>query len=327
MAIQSVISTTQQYVGNGSQTVFPFPFEIFHKNDIQVFRDAGNGAVLDTVDVDYTVSGVGNDAGGNITFSVAPINGTIITFNRKISSERTADYQPSGAFNVDVVNNDFDRLMGKIQELETQFGRTVVFPPTSLFSGSLQLPDPSANEVLAWDATGENLVNKPVQSIPGVLLPVDVQFGGTGAVNQAGAKANLNFLDPSDIGVTVQGYDANTAKINVAQTYTKPQRGAFTTLTDGATITPNFSLSNNFTVTLAGNRTLENPSNIEVGQCGTIVVRQDATGNRTLTFGTYYKFQGGDTPTLTSTASGVDRLDYQVVSATEIHVTHSADWR
>ena len=93
------------------------------------------------------------------------------------------------------------------------------------------------------------------------------------------------------------------------------------TLTDGASISLDLSVGNNFSVTLEGNRTLSNPTNETVGQCGFIVVRQDATGGRTLAFGSEYKFIGGSAPNFASrTANQVDRLDYVVVSGTEIHV-------
>lgn len=91
------------------------------------------------------------------------------------------------------------------------------------------------------------------------------------------------------------------------------------TLTDGATITPDFGANQNFTVTLAGNRTLANPSNMVVGQTGSIFVVQDATGSRTLSFDPYWDFAGGTAPTLTTTAAAVDRIDYIVRSATSIH--------
>lgn len=93
------------------------------------------------------------------------------------------------------------------------------------------------------------------------------------------------------------------------------------TLTDATTIAVNLSVGNNFSVTLGGNRILGNPTNETVGQCGFIVVRQDGTGGRTLAFGSEYKFIGGSGPNLASrTANQVDRLDYVVVSDTEIHV-------
>ena len=98
------------------------------------------------------------------------------------------------------------------------------------------------------------------------------------------------------------------------------------TLTDGATITPDFGANQNFTVTLAGNRTLANPTNMVVGQTGSIFIVQDGTGSRTLSFGSYYDFAGGTAPTLSTTASAVDRIDYIVRTATSIHTVFTANY-
>lgn len=133
-------------------------------------------------------------------------------------------------------------------------------------------------------------------------------------------------LTSSDIGVTVQGYDADTAKTDVAQTFTAGQRGEVTTLTDGANISVDLSASNNFAVTLAGNRTLDNPTNIVAGQSGSIFIVQDGTGSRTLAYGSYYDFAGGTAPTLSTAASAVDRIDYVVRSATSIHAVFTGNY-
>lgn len=78
------------------------------------------------------------------------------------------------------------------------------------------------------------------------------------------------------------------------------------TLTDASTLTLNLAQTQNFTVTLGGNRTVANATNIQTGQSGMLVVRQDGTGSRTLTFGTGWRFPGNTAPTLTTTASAVD---------------------
>jgi hypothetical protein len=90
-------------------------------------------------------------------------------------------------------------------------------------------------------------------------------------------------------------------------------------LTDGATITPDFDSNQNFSVTLAGNRTLANPTNIDAGQTGSIFITQDGTGSRTLSFGSYWDFAGGTAPTLSTAAGAVDRIDYIVRTGTSIH--------
>ena len=153
-------------------------------------------------------------------------------------------------------------------------------------------------------------------------------FTGTPAAPTAAVSTNTTQLATTafvvaeiadEVGTTVQGFDADTAKTDVAQTYTAAQRGSITTLTDGATVTPDFAASNNYTLTLGGNRTIANPTNLTAGQSGSIFLVQDGTGSRTASWGSYWDFAGGTAPTLTTTAAAVDRIDYVVRSSTSIH--------
>ena len=72
-------------------------------------------------------------------------------------------------------------------------------------------------------------------------------------------------------------------------------------------------------MTLAGNRTLDNPSNIVAGTSGSFFLTQDGTGSRTLSYGSYYDFAAGAAPTLTTTAAAVDRIDYIARTTTSLH--------
>lgn len=126
--------------------------------------------------------------------------------------------------------------------------------------------------------------------------------------------------------VTVPDTSFTMAGTDTAQSFTAAQRGSISALTDGATITPDFAVANNFSVTLGGNRTLANPSNLTAGQSGSIFITQDGTGSRTLAFGSYWDFIGGTAPTLTTTAAGVDRIDYVVRSTTSIHAVFTANY-
>lgn len=117
---------------------------------------------------------------------------------------------------------------------------------------------------------------------------------------------------------TFPDVNATVGCLGVDQTWTGAQRGAITALTDGATVTPDFGTTNNFSLTIGGNRTLANPSNLTAGQSGVIVITQDGTGGRSLAFGSYWKFASGTAPSLTTTASAVDVLAYYVESSTRI---------
>ena len=150
-----------------------------------------------------------------------------------------------------------------------------------------------------------------------------VKEGGSLVSTQADVSGKANT---SDIGTTIQAYDADTAKTDVAQTFTAAQRGTVGTLTDGATITPDFATANNFTVTLGGNRTIANPTNLTAGQSGSIFIVQDGTGSRTAAWGSYWDFAGGTAPTLTTDVDAVDRVDYIVRSATSIHAVFTGNY-
>jgi hypothetical protein len=110
-----------------------------------------------------------------------------------------------------------------------------------------------------------------------------------------------------------------------AQTFTGAQRGEITALTDAASIATDLALSNNYSVTLAGNRTLANPTNIVAGQSGSIFITQDGTGSRTLAYGSYFKFVAGTAPVLSTAAAAIDRIDYVVKSSTAIQAVASLD--
>jgi trimeric autotransporter adhesin len=99
----------------------------------------------------------------------------------------------------------------------------------------------------------------------------------------------------------------------------------YASLTDGATIAVNFNTAQNFIVQLAGNRTLENPTNCVAGQTGSIVIVQDGTGSRTLSYGTSWNFIGGTAPTLSTGVSAVDRIDYIVYTSTAVQAIASLD--
>lgn len=138
-----------------------------------------------------------------------------------------------------------------------------------------------------------------------------------------GVASSIGFtptggIAATDVQAAIAEVDSEAAKLAVAQSFTKAQRGAVVALTDGATITPDFSLANNFSVTLGGSRTLANPTNLTAGQSGIITITQDGTGSRTLAYGSYWKFAAGTAPTLTTTASAVDVLAYYVESSTRI---------
>lgn len=131
------------------------------------------------------------------------------------------------------------------------------------------------------------------------------------------------------IGNTVQAHDTDTAKTDVAQTYTAGQRGEVTTLTSSSgSVAIDFSLSNNFKLTLSEAVTAITVSNATAGQSGSIFIEQPSSGGPYAVGGwvAAFLFSGAAAPTITQTASKCDRVDYAILSATQIQVVWTGNY-
>ncbi|VEI61586.1 SGNH/GDSL hydrolase family protein [Serratia rubidaea] len=116
--------TPAKYTANGSTTVFPFEYPVFDAEDLTVLV---NGAVT----TDYTIAGLGNSGGGEITFFTPPADGSVVLISRIVPLDRTTNYQYNGDFRNETVNKDFDRQIMIDQQLQEQIDRAVKVPPDS----------------------------------------------------------------------------------------------------------------------------------------------------------------------------------------------------
>lgn len=113
----------------------------------------------------------------------------------------------------------------------------------------------------------------------------------------------LRALVGVDGSVTPPAAGASLSTVNV---WTKNQTVEEVTLTDAATVTIDATLSNNFELTLGGNRTIANPTGLTKGMVINLVLRQDAIGSRIPTWGAMWDFGLAGTPVLSTGANKVD---------------------
>jgi len=114
--------TRNQYTATAGQTVFPYTFEIFDKDDIKVQQKVYLTGVTTTLTegTHYTVSGVDNDAGGDVTLITGAAVSDTITLSRDMALERLTDYQNSGDFLAAEVNSEEDRQWAAIQQIDSK---------------------------------------------------------------------------------------------------------------------------------------------------------------------------------------------------------------
>lgn len=129
------------------------------------------------------------------------------------------------------------------------------------------------------------------------------------------AAAGSDPITPAAIGASAVGHTHSDATSGAAGFMSaadkaKLDRLAHQALTDGASIAWNVANGAAASVTLGGNRTLANPSGLQAGGTYVLIVKQDATGSRTLAYGSAYKWPGGTAPTLSTAANAVDVLTF-----------------
>lgn len=145
-----------EYTGNGVTTVFAYQFRLLDAGDLSVFLD---GALVPPSS--YTVSGIGVQSGGNVTFTTTPPeSGADVLLSRVIPLSRDTDYQTNGDLREAVLDRDFDRIWMVLQQMGSYFSGTLRAPYPE------QIPEiPSAAErsgkFLSFDLSGNPVVSLP----------------------------------------------------------------------------------------------------------------------------------------------------------------------
>ena len=232
---------------------------------------------------------------------------------------------------------DFIYLLGNVLDLGTPSDSTVT---TAKLSGNLVTPgtldvngqelilDADADTSITADTDDQidikvagaddfRITANTLTALSGssVVVPDGGLTFGSTAISSTAAELNkldgatvttaeINYNDLATLGTTAASKvftaDANgLTKVSGAVLNTED------TLTDQATIAWDVIASPVAKVTLAGNRTLAAPSGTTpaAGQFVSLLIIQDGTGSRTITWNAVYEFASDTAPTLTTTAN------------------------
>ena len=136
--------------GDGTTKAFAYTNKVLGKGDLEVHV----GGALKTVDVDYTVTGLGAAAGGTVAFGVAPPAGKRnVAIERITSGQSSAAFKAGAAPGAGVLSALFDRVYLVAQEALNGTKRSLRVAAKDWSGNSLAVV-PVANRVLAFDAKG-----------------------------------------------------------------------------------------------------------------------------------------------------------------------------
>jgi hypothetical protein len=182
-AVISTEITRDEYVGDDSTTVFAYNFKVLDADSIDVY----DGGTLQVRGSHYTVSGVGVDTGGNVTFITAPDTGNVVILLRDEPNDQQVDVSAGGWSSMTAAEDTVDKGVMQVQQLEEKVGRALKIPTTSLLEG-IDVPVTNCNDdYLKWNAS-TTAIECATQAwdATAVTLPLSAANGGTGTDMETG---------------------------------------------------------------------------------------------------------------------------------------------
>ena len=244
------------------------------------------GGVIQNPNQDYTI------AGSTITFTTAPISGLsffAVVLGQSVDSSVVTP--PDGSVSATKLASPLD--LPDNQQIRFGAGNDLTIQSDGtnalLLSDLLLIKNAANNETLM-----SAVANGSIELYEDNVKKFETAPGGVALTG--GAAANI---------VTVPS-SSNTVTLDMATAC-------------------HFVIGAGTPVVLGENTTFAAPTNQAVGQAGSIFIKQDSTGSRTVAFNTAFKFVGGTVPTMSTAGGAVDRVDYIVFASGDIHCAVSLD--
>lgn len=180
-------------------TVFPYDFKVLADTDLLVQVDG----VTKAVGVDFTLSGVGMDAGGNITFLAPLVGGETVMRKREMPFQRLTDFQALGDLRSATLNNDQDAPVMMAQQLRDDYERALRVPASTPVAFAAEISGKLAPlGPLVINASGDGI------EVGSTVLTGDMLLRGDLASSASGKGAALVTVVPPDPSALAQSVSA-----------------------------------------------------------------------------------------------------------------------
>lgn len=330
---------SQRFNGNNSDTAFTLRHKVSQPEHIEVFVEN----VRQDPFTAYTVSGntltfTGTPPTGTGNIYVVYIGGAINTtelpFNNNLSLKDGVSSAPSlyrdaqigtglffpAANTISLIQNDKQMFSANATNVQLKVGGTVILDANSSGINVIGSIKDDGSTISSFSGVTAN-----TQLNAGVVTAHAIATGAVGTTEIDGNAVGALQLNANAVVGDIAS--SNGVFTHNNHTFQKAQRARVESVTVGAAnVTLNFANANIFDLTLATSTHLNLPTNVTAGQAGTIIVKQDGTGSRTLSYAGAWEFPSGTAPTLTTTASAEDRIDYVVVAANAIHAVATLNY-
>lgn len=224
----NVNTSRNEYTATSGQTVFNFTFKIYAATDLNVYVTPAGQECNDVTDLtgDYTVTGVGLEDGGSITLNIGAGENDLVTIASAIPTSRTTDYQSNGDFTQETVNNDIDRAISLIKQVESKANRSLLSSECLQGPKPLTLPNPEPGEFIRWKADVSGLENVPGSAIAEeVIVETDYAIAAS-AASAAAALVSEGNAATSETNAATSETNAATSETNAATSATSASSSA-----------------------------------------------------------------------------------------------------
>ena len=224
MTIPAGESALNAYTGNGAADTYDYEFKISDEADLLVKQTTDEGVETTLVlTTDYTVTGVGDDEGGDITLVAGNLATNYqLTIEDNVALSQATPFGNQSAFYAALHETAFDKITRLVRRAFSDIALAMTVPKAYSDGVSVILPQPIADMIIRWNSAADALENVSAETINGeaaiasyttetFLDGVDFNDGVTTALNLASAPGSKSNTQIYFDGVYVSKEDYEVA--------------------------------------------------------------------------------------------------------------------